>query len=109
MRRLKPILYFPMEITARELDARLLLAVLGLNRGFDVVIGQKWLIERNIRAMPPGIYLSKTLTHRDAKAMREAKRCGYLVAAVDEEMPGLITTPEELRWISADAVNAADL
>ncbi|WP_374311634.1 surface carbohydrate biosynthesis protein [Dongia sp.] len=106
--KLKRILYLPMEIASRELDSRLLLAALALKRGFEVILGQKWLIERNIDAMPAGIYLSKTLTQRDAKSLRQAKDRGYLVAAIDEEMPGLVTSPDELRWISDDAVAATD-
>jgi surface carbohydrate biosynthesis protein len=102
------ILYLPMEISSRELDSRLLLAVLALARGFEVVLGQKWLIERNVESMPPGVYLSKTLTQRDARTMARAKELGYVVAAIEEEVPGLVTKPDELRWISDDAVRSAD-
>jgi surface carbohydrate biosynthesis protein len=105
---LKRVLYLPMEIASRELDSRLLLAAFALKRGFEVVLGQKWLIERNVEAMPPGIYLSKTLTQRDARTLCQAKERGYLVAAIDEEMPGLVTAADELRWISDDAVAATD-
>lgn len=105
---LQRLLYLPMEIASRELDSRLLLAALALKRGFEVVLGQKWLIERNVDVMPPGIYLSKTLTQRDAKSLVQAKERGYLVAAIDEEMPGLVTSPDELRWIADDAVDVTD-
>lgn len=106
--KLRRLLYLPMEIASRELDSRLLIAALALARGFEVIIGQKWLIERNVEAMPPGVYLSKTLTQRDAKALARAKEKGYLVAAIDEEMPGLVTEPEGLRWMSDDAVDVTD-
>ncbi|HVI89643.1 MAG TPA: surface carbohydrate biosynthesis protein [Dongiaceae bacterium] len=99
----------PMEIASRELDSRLLLACLAVARGYEVVLGQKWLIERNIAAMPPGLYLSKTLTGRDGLAMAEAKRLGYRVAAIDEELPGLVMSAKQLRWMSAEAVAATDL
>lgn len=105
---LRRVLYLPMEIASRELDSRLVLAALALKRGFEVVLGQKWLIERNVNFMPPGVYLSKTLTQRDAKTLREAKERGYFVAAIDEEMPGLVTSAHELRWISDEAVAIAD-
>jgi surface carbohydrate biosynthesis protein len=107
--RLKPIIYMPMEIASRELDSRLLLASLAVARGYEVVLGQKWLLEQNIRAMPPGLYLSKTLTQRDGVAMALAKSEGYVVAAIDEELPGLFMSAKQLRWMSADAVDAADL
>lgn len=105
---LRRILYMPMEIASRELDSRLLLAALALDRGLEVVLGQKWLIERNVEAMPPGIYLSKSLTQRDARTIMRVQELGYLVAAIEEEVPGLVTKPHELRWISADAVKHTD-
>ncbi|MBI2256396.1 MAG: hypothetical protein HYU58_17365 [Proteobacteria bacterium] len=105
---LRRMLYMPMEIASRELDSRLLLAALALDRGFEVVMGQKWLIERNVEAMPPGIYLSKSLTQRDARTIMRVQELGYLVAAIEEEVPGLVTKPHELRWIAADAVQHTD-
>lgn len=98
-----------MEIASRELDSRLLLSVLALQRGYDVVLGQKWLMERNIRHMPPGVYVSKTLTKRDGQFMSVAKKQGYCVVSIDEEMPGLIAENDALRWISPDALSLADL
>jgi surface carbohydrate biosynthesis protein len=102
------LLYLPMEIASRELDSRLLLSVIALTHGFEVVIGQKWLIERNIRRMPAGIYLSKTMTRRDGESLAKARSQGYFPAAIDEEMPGLVTRPEELRWIAPEAVAEAE-
>nr|WP_298686122.1 surface carbohydrate biosynthesis protein [uncultured Dongia sp.] len=98
-----------MEIASRELDSRLLIAVLAMKRGFEVVLGQKWLIERNIEAMPAGFYLSKTLTQRDARVMTKARKCGYLMAAIEEELPGIVAAPDELRWVSEEAVATTDL
>lgn len=105
----QPILYMPMEIASRELDSRLLLTTLAVARGYEVLLGQKWLIERNIDCMPPGLYLSKTLTQRDGLAMAKAKSSGYLVAAIDEELPGLFMSSSQLRWMSQEAVDATDL
>jgi surface carbohydrate biosynthesis protein len=102
------LLYLPMEIASRELDSRLLLSVIALTHGFEVVIGQKWLIESNIRRMPGGIYLSKTMTRRDAVSLAKAREHGYFPAAIDEEMPGLVTKPEELRWIAPEAVEQSE-
>lgn len=103
------ILYLPMEIASRELDSRLLIAVLAMQRGFEVVLGQKWLIERNIATMPAGFYLSKTLTQRDARVMSRAHKCGYVIAAIEEELPGIVAAPNELRWVSGEAVATTDL
>jgi surface carbohydrate biosynthesis protein len=103
------IIYFPMEIASRELDSRLLLAAIAAARGFEVVLGQKWLIERNIERMTPGVYLSKTLTVRDAKMLQRAKAAGYITAAIDEEIPGLVVHDRKFWWVSRDAVEATDL
>lgn len=103
------IIYFPMEIAARELDSRLLMAVIALARGFEVVLGQKWLIERNIEHMTPGVYFSKTLTVRDARMLQRAKQAGYITAAIDEESPGLAVEHDTFWWVSAAAVATTDL
>jgi surface carbohydrate biosynthesis protein len=106
--KLAKIIYFPMEIASRELDSRLLLAAVAVDRGFEVVLGQKWLIERNIERMTPGLYCSKTLTVRDAKMLHRAKASGYAVVAVDEEMPGLVVQHRNFWWISPTAVAETD-
>ncbi|WP_119305206.1 surface carbohydrate biosynthesis protein [Dongia deserti] len=103
------IIYFPMEITSRELDSRLLLTSFAASRGFEVVLGQKWLLERNIEFMTPGVYLSKTLTRRDAKTLKRARAAGYITAAIDEEIPGLVVHDRKFWWVSRDAVENADL
>ncbi|WP_119301051.1 surface carbohydrate biosynthesis protein [Dongia deserti] len=103
------IVYCPMEIASRELDSRLLLTAIAAARGFEVVLGQKWLIERNIERMTPGIYLSKTLTVRDAKMLKRARAAGYITAAVDEEIPGLVVHDKNFWWVSRDAVDATDV
>ena len=103
------IIYFPMEIASRELDSRLLLAAIAASHGFEVVLGQKWLIERNIEHMTPGVYLSKTLTVRDAKMLKRAKEAGYITTAIDEEIPGLVVHDRKFWWVSRDAVDATDL
>jgi len=103
------ILYFPMEIASRELDSRLLLAAIAASHGFEVVLGQKWLIERNIEFMTPGVYLSKTLTVRDAKTLKRARQAGYITAAIDEEVPGLVVHDRKFWWVSRAAVDATDL
>jgi surface carbohydrate biosynthesis protein len=59
--------------------------------------------------MPPGLYLSKTLTQRDSIAMADAKARGYVVAAIDEELPGLFMSAQQLRWMADDAVNTTDM
>lgn len=100
-------LYLPIEVAARELDSRLLIAHMALQRGFEVVLGQKWLMYDNAGYMPAGAFLVKTLTSGDSVAMRAASRAGHFVVALDEEMPGLVAAEQGLRWVSSKAVDAA--
>lgn len=104
-----PYLYLPIEISARELDSRLLLSVFALARGFEVVLGQKWLMHDNLPYMRSGVLVTKTLTSTDARFMEVARRHGYRTASIDEEIPGLIATRQGLRWVMRAAVDAADL
>jgi surface carbohydrate biosynthesis protein len=104
-----PFLYLPVEVAARELDAKLLLAACAVGAGYEVIIGQKWLMQRNFGRMPPGIVLFKTLTAIDAKAMQAAHAAGHRIASIDEEIPGLIARNEGLRWVAPAAVAACDI
>jgi surface carbohydrate biosynthesis protein len=104
-----PYLYLPIEISARELDSRLLLSAFALARGFEVVLGQKWLMHDNLPYMRPGVLVTKTLTATDARFMQIARRHGHRTASIDEEIPGLIATRQGLRWVMRAAVDAADL
>jgi surface carbohydrate biosynthesis protein len=104
-----PFLYLPVEVAARELDAKLLIAACAVSAGYEAIIGQKWLMQRNFRRVPPGIVLFKTLTMVDAKAMAAAHAAGHRIAAIDEEIPGLVARNEGLRWVAPPAVAACDL
>lgn len=101
-------LYLPMEIAVRELDSRLLIALEAVNRGLEVVLGQKWLIEENVAAMPPGLIIFKTLTARDSRKMRKASRAGHLIASIDEEVPAFGEGSGELLWVTPEAVALCD-
>jgi surface carbohydrate biosynthesis protein len=104
-----PFLYLPVEVAARELDGKLLLAAFAVGAGYEVVIGQKWLMQRNFGRMPPGIVLFKTLTAIDARAMQAAHAVGHRIASIDEEIPGLVARNEGLRWVAPAAVAACDV
>ncbi len=101
-------LYLPIEIALRELDARLLTALFAVQHGMEVLIGQKWLLQRNIDALPQGAFLFKTLTPGDYKHMKNAARHGHGVYAIDEEMPGLGEGCGDLKWVLESAVEACD-
>ncbi|HTO84272.1 MAG TPA: surface carbohydrate biosynthesis protein [Methylomirabilota bacterium] len=108
-RAIGPFLYLPIEVASRELHAKLLLAYFAVAAGFEVVIGWKRLLNRNFRYVPPGVVLFKTLTANDGAAMREARAAGHSIASLDEEVPGLVTMQQKLRWVAAESVAASDL
>lgn len=99
-----PFLYLPMEIASRELDARLLVALFAVNAGFEVVMGQKWLLQKNAGRMPKGTWIFKTLTPGDAEKMAFVARFGHSITAIDEEMPGLGEGATKLRWVDKRCV-----
>lgn len=104
----KGYLYLPMEIFVREFDSRLLIALMAVAKGMEVVMGQKWLMEKNIEAMPPGLWIFKTMTLRDSKRMKRCKAAGHLVASIDEEVPALAEGSGDLLWVSQDAAECCD-
>lgn len=102
-------LYLPMEIAVRELDSRLLIALVAVERGMEVIMGQKWLMEKNIAAMPPGLVIFKTMTRRDGRNMVRAKRAGHMVASIDEEVVAFAEGSNNLHWVSEHAAHQCDL
>lgn len=87
-----PILYIPVEIKARELPAKLMIAAHAAAAGLKVVIGQTWaLFAGNFSDLPPGIILFKTLNSIDAHNAKVARDAGHLTCALDEEAFGRST------------------
>jgi surface carbohydrate biosynthesis protein len=103
-----PFLYMPMEIASRELDSRLLIALFAVAEGLEVVIGQKWLLQKNAGQMPAGYWIFKTLTPGDAKNMMRIQKLGHRISAIDEEMPGLGEGSGRLRWVDQRSVGACE-
>ncbi|NRA97734.1 MAG: hypothetical protein HRU14_16175 [Planctomycetes bacterium] len=66
----------PAEIRSRELDARIVMGLMAVHRGWRVVLGSKALINRNIWRFPRGVYLCQTLTRRRVAMLRLLERLG---------------------------------
>ena len=101
-------LYLPMEIAARELDSRLLISLCATAQGLEIVIGQKWLLQKNAGQMPKGYWMFKTLTPGDAKNMIRIAKLGHRISAIDEEMPGLGEGSGGLRWVDQRSVETCE-
>jgi surface carbohydrate biosynthesis protein len=101
-----PILYLPVEVAARELDARLALAMHAAEVGFHVIIGQAWSFHGMWKEYPPGVILFKTLNSLDSINMDYAQGAGHIICAIDEEGIGRVLT-EGIFKMNLDPVSVA--
>ncbi|WP_193188713.1 surface carbohydrate biosynthesis protein [Nisaea sediminum] len=82
-------LYLPIEESARELNARLLLVIAAISKGYRVVIGQQWLLAHNLYNLAPGVVFFKGTNRIQCNWMRIAKKYGHKVVAIDEEVTAI--------------------
>jgi surface carbohydrate biosynthesis protein len=104
--RAKPPLIIPVENQVRELDPKLLLAVVAARRGFTSIIGSHREIDFRIAAFPQGLYLNKSMTARNLKMFKIMRRLGHAILTWDEE--ALVHLPAETyysRRLSPIAIN----
>lgn len=92
----KPPLIIPVENQVRELDPKLLLAVVAARRGFISYIGSHREIDLRIDTFPRGLYLNKSMTARNIKMFEIMRRVGQLVVSWDEE--ALVHLPAEVYY-----------
>lgn len=83
---MNPVIYISVELKARDLDPRLLVAAEALKQGLHVVFGQQWALSKNIFSVPQGAFLFKTVNEIQATQMLDARQAGHLVCATDEEV-----------------------
>ncbi len=86
-------LLIPVENQVRELDPKLLLALIAARHGFTSIIGSRREMEMGIDAYPPSIYLSKSMTVRSLLFFQVAHRLGHKIITWDEE--ALVHLPPE--------------
>lgn len=104
-----PVLYLPVEVSARELDARLLLAMHAVENGYHVIVGQSWSFLGLWSEMPPGVAVFKTMNTLDASNMEDAKNNGHIVCAIDEEGIGRPLSKDAFKMnLDPKAVSLAD-
>lgn len=82
-------IYINLEIDTRELDSKILLAVLAADRGHQVIVSDLSGIERGFRTkfLSPGIFHTKSLTPGERKIKYHQKIIdnGSLITSIDEE------------------------
>lgn len=91
------ILYLPIEEASRELTSKLLLAGRAALRGFQVVLGQVWLMTANFDRMPRGTVLFKGNNLVQRRNMRQARRSGHFIVSMEEEALGVARADQILR------------
>ena len=92
-------IYIHVEITSRELDSKLLLAILAAARGHQVILSDlEGLLEGTEKGiLAPGIFLTKSLTPTDYKLKNHQFFIdkGFKVTSLDEEAGVSLTGYEE--------------
>lgn len=89
---MKSLLYLPVEIAARELDSKILIAYHAIHRGFGVVIGRTHSVKKAASMISTGIYLHKGHASIDFPQISGEHRAEILFCALDEE--GLVFRDE---------------
>lgn len=91
-------IYINIEVESRELDSKILLAILAADRGHQVIISDMSGIERGFRStfLSPGIFHTKSLTPSKEKIQLHQKIIdkGSLITSIDEE-GGLVNSGYE--------------
>jgi surface carbohydrate biosynthesis protein len=89
----KAYLIIPVENQVRELDPKLLLACIAVQRGFAVIIGSHRKVDFRITSFPRSLYLNKSMTERNLKMFRIMEKMGHEILTWDEE--ALVHLPAE--------------
>lgn len=106
---MQPVVYLPIEIKARELPSRLVIARRLLEAGYAVAVGNQWSLTANMRAIPVGVFMFKTMNKIQGSWMADAKAAGHSVVANDEEVLNFIEPSGYLISFSDVAAANCDL
>jgi surface carbohydrate biosynthesis protein len=87
MSRSRTPLIIPSEIQAREFDAKLLLACVATERGFNSIVGCRTDIHLRVSHLPRGIYVAKDVRRSSQRMFRILEKLGHPIVALDEEAP----------------------
>jgi surface carbohydrate biosynthesis protein len=79
------IIFIPVETKNRELDGRLLLITYFLEKGFDVIIGSRAGIKREIQCYKEVVYLAKSLSRGDVEFYVKLRESGSCIGLLEAE------------------------
>jgi surface carbohydrate biosynthesis protein len=80
-----PWVVIPIETKAREFHSKLLLSCVAAEAGFGVILGNKNILEQNVRFLPRGLFIGNSIVSEKARMFRRYRALGYKVAAWCEE------------------------
>jgi surface carbohydrate biosynthesis protein len=81
----KPLLILPVENLVRELDAKLLLACVAVERGLSCILGSRTEVDYCVGRFAPSIYFSKSMTRKSRVLFRILHHLGSEIVVQDEE------------------------
>lgn len=90
----KPTLILPVENQVRELDAKLLMACVAAERGFDVTLGSRTYVHFAVSSLPRGVFVAKSLRSISALMFKLLDHLGHDIVAWDEESLVRFPSPE---------------
>ncbi len=83
---MRKYLYLSIEISVRELDSKLLLALFALKDGYTTIVGQDYFFTKNLPRLPVGVFFDKSFSKNHyQKHLRIANERGCSVVGIDEE------------------------
>jgi surface carbohydrate biosynthesis protein len=92
------LLIVPVENQVRELDAKLLLACVAAERGFEVVIGSQFFIFLEMAHLKPGVLIAKSMRSVNDQTLTLTNKFGHDIVAWDEEALVRFDSPEYYPW-----------
>ncbi len=77
--------FMPVEVKARELESRVLLAAALAERGFGVLVGRKGNLDAIADQLPRGIFVIKSCERYLRPGIEYRRRLGHVMTCLDEE------------------------
>ena len=92
---MKRTIYISIETKVRELDGRLLLSTFLVNDNFNVLMGSRSAIKRELLASSNGIYIPKSVTKDEIEFYKSIKSRGHKIILLHAEGTALYKNIEE--------------
>ena len=81
----RPFILLPIETKAREFHAKLLLICFAAENDFNIILGDQNEMNRNMKCLPRGIFIDKSIAITKIKSFQKKKKVGNCVVAWCEE------------------------